>query len=146
MDKEQLRKEMDQKALNEFNLTDFATETLDNFAHRYIESKTTGICRSQEIIQGQFAVKGIESNTNEFTHLKDKELLKQITEQALLGIFCQIQDNTMYAMAFINWNSPNFDMKTNKIKMKEKAIKYEDDLDIRNNFARLLEEVCEVFC
>ena len=49
------------------------------------------------------------------------------------------------AWAQINWDWPRFHKKSDCISKKEVSFKFDEMIELRNNYARLLEEVCEVF-
>lgn len=164
-DKERLERELKQRVLQNMNgreeLSEFFQTTLTNFAYRYIESDSTGVSKASwsddktlvvELKEHTLAnaLKTDNRNTRaglielaQSFHKRDNPCVRYQLGVVLSDVNNQGGGDFM-AFAEVHWDFPNFtdDSKRNYQSIK---LEYGDALDLRNNFARHLEEVCGVF-
>lgn len=164
-DKERLEKELKEKVLKNMNgleeLGDFFETQLGNFSYRYIESDSTGPAKPTWADDKTIVVELKEhtlanalKTDNPKTRAGLIELAKSFHKKDnpcvryQLGVRIQDVNNqgggSFEVFAIANWDFPSFEdaAKSNEARLK---LSFEDALELRNNFARHLEEVCTVF-
>lgn len=164
-DKERLERELKERVMGNLqsreeigNLIRF---TLRNFSYRYLESETTGegepierdntlLIELQESKLSQ-ALKTQNSQTRKGLIDLAKSFSKKDNPSVCYRIgvdFAHLNNQgggDFHVFAEVNWDFPQFSFdsaKKNQIKMK---ISYDNGFELRNDLARVLEEVCEVF-
>lgn len=163
-DKERLERELKERVLANMGgsaeLAEFFRETLSNFSYRYIESETTGEAEPRwmdektliaEVFESSLAQalktdnpttrKGLIELAKSFAK-KDKPEVRYRLGVTLVNINRQ-GGGDFKLFAETHWGFPTYE-ESQKCNLSEKIISYEDALDLRNNFARHLEEVCIV--
>lgn len=163
-DKERLERELKERVLENMGgsreLAEFFCETLSNFSYRYIESETTGEVEPKWLDEKTVVVEVLESNLahalktdNQVTRKglidlaksfpkKDRPEVRYLIGVELIDINRQ-GGGDFKIFAETNWDFPEYQSQEKRNRCEEK-IAYEDALDLRNNFARHLEEVCTV--
>lgn len=163
-DKERLEAELKQKILGSLvgqeELSEFLTFNLKNFSYRYIESETTGELSPEWVCQKTLLVEAKESHLATGLKTENKETRKGLIDLAKsftkkdqpcaryqIGVEIHHTDprggGSLSVFAEVNWDFPTFSA-TDKRNRLVKKFDYEDSLDLRNNFACYLEEVCTV--
>lgn len=163
-DKERLERELKERVLENMGgsqeLAEFFRETLSNFSYRYIESDTTGEVGPRWLDEKTIIAEVFEptlahalKTDNPVTRKGLIELAKSFAKKDRPEVRYQIgvrleninrQGGGLFNIfAETHWGFPDYqdDHKRNR---EERALNYEDALDLRNNFARHLEEVCTV--
>ena len=164
-EKKRLEQEMKEKVLQNMKgleaQGEFFTFTLKNFAYRYFESETSGPAEIITPKEKCIAVTVKEPHLatalktpNKVTRQGLIELAKSFSKKEapspryLLGV--EIKDHNregggdFLLFSEVHWDFPKFENHEKRQRV-EKTIHYEDALDLRNNFARHLEEICDVF-
>lgn len=164
-DIERFEKEMRERVMENMKgleaQTEFFSFTLKNFAYRYFESETTGPCEVISPKEMVIAVTATEPHLatalktpNKTTRQGLIDLAKSFTKKEApaprytLGVRIKSHNNEgggeFSLFSEVQWDFPQYEDKS-KANSLEKVFRYEDAMDLRNNFARHLEEVCEVF-
>ena len=65
-DKEKLTRQMHQQVTKTFELDEFVTYTLNSFAHRYLESQTTGKVQTIKMGHYEYSIVATETNFKAF--------------------------------------------------------------------------------
>ncbi len=164
-DKEKLEKEMREKVLANMKgleaQGEFFSFTLKNFAYRYFESETSGPADVVSPKEKVVAVTAVEPHLATALKTPNKKTRQGLIELAksfskkdapapryTLSVEIKSQNREgggeFAILSEVHWDFPHYsdDSKSNSI---SKVIEYEDALDLRNNFAKHLEEVCEIF-
>jgi len=169
-EKVKLEVDMKNKVLAQFSgqkgILDYLEFTLLNFSYRYFESPSTGElsvnCEGQDSGQkGSFFVAAFESNLAQSLKTKNTKTRKGIIVMAktskkvdkpkvaykLSISWDDLNDDdiTLHACAEVNWDFPKFRQTKDKRNLLEKTFHYGDHLEMRNNFPRELEDICDVF-
>lgn len=165
-DKERLEKEMREKALNALQDQDEVVRlisfNLKNFSYRYLESETTG--EGMPLLQGenQVLIELKEPKLSQALKTQNAETRKGLIELAKsfskkdqpevcfrLGVEMENTNSQgggdYMAFAEVNWDFPIFNGDTSKKNRKTFKRRYEDGLELRNDLAKILEEVCDIF-
>lgn len=169
-EKAKLEEDMKNKVLAHFSggkdVLDYLEFTLSNFSYRYLETPSTGklsvIWNKQEGSRGgSLSVAAFESELSQSLKTKNDKTRKGIIEMAKtskkadnpkvaygLSVSWDDLDDTditLRALAEVNWDFPEFKQTSDKINRLEKTFHYSDSFEMRNNFPRELEDVCDVF-
>ncbi len=159
--KEELEREIKQRNLAALNKGDslgaLLVFNLENFAHRYLETKKMKDIKCQ-YFEKTYWVESIEDDI--FTalkwdnrELKEKliDLCKKYPGQESKNIKIKLRlgttlvgDDKVKCFSSINWDFPNFTNKENEISCVQ-DFDYSDLLELRNKHAALLEKVAEIF-
>jgi hypothetical protein len=163
-DKERLEKELKIRVLENMRgseeLADFFSETLKNFSYRYIESDTTGEASPEWKSENTLMVELDEptlanalKTDNQTTRKGLIELAKSFSKKDRpcvryrLGVVLKNINNqgggSFQVFAETHWGFPDFEDSSRR-NSKKIDLNFEDALELRNNFARHLEEVCVV--
>lgn len=140
-----------------FNI--YILETLGNFSYRYFED-----AQKPEMLGDKIArVIAIEKGIKEAIKIKNQairagisELVKRVSKAEGPTIARELRINTVERSgtkggtcnitARISFAHPNHDFASDKLYVEKASIfKFEDDLHFRNNLAKHLEVVCELF-
>ena len=163
-DKERLEAELKSRVLQTMNgleeLGEFFKVTLKNFGYRYIESESTGEVIPFwadkktlliEVKEGQLANalktdnpntrKGLIDLAKSFSK-KDKPEVRYQLGVKILNVNSQ-GGGEFQVFAETHGDLPNCQDSEKKNSLSRDIV-YEDSLDLRNNFARILEDVCGV--
>ncbi|MCR9203981.1 MAG: hypothetical protein NXH75_05365 [Halobacteriovoraceae bacterium] len=164
-DKERLEKELKERVIGNLqsreevgNLIRF---TLRNFSYRYLESETTGegepterektlLVELQEPklsqalkTQNSLTRKGLIDLAKSFSKKDNPTVCYRI------GVDLTHLNNQgggdFHIFAEVNWDFPHFESSSSKKNQKMTKISYDNGFELRNDLARVLEEVCEVF-
>ena len=162
--KEKLTIEMQEKAKklyeNHDALDEFFFYTLNNFSYRYFD--TPSAKGESAYKTGQtYVVTSLETSLVEALRCQNKESKKQLIEFAKN---CNIKENPcvqsilsstlsnftgasgdIVVTAELNWDFPTFSSNENKKIVKRVKHSFEDILELRNKYAKYLEDVCEIF-
>jgi len=159
--KEELERAINQKNLEALKqgdaLAQLMASNLENFAYRYLETKTMKNIKCQ-FFEKTYWVESIEEDI--FTALKwdNRELKekliqlckrypgqesKKIKIQLKLGTTL-VGDKQVNCFSSINWDFPSFENKESELSCIE-SFEYSDLLELRNKHALLLEKVAEIF-
>lgn len=163
-DKERLEKEMKEKVLGNLqspeeigNLISF---NLRNFSYRYLESDTTGKGEPEKrentllIELKEPTLAQALKTSNQQTRKGLIDLAKSFSKKDnpcvcyRMGVILENLNHRgggdFKVFAEVNWDFPHFgsNEKSNRL---EKKVSYGDGFELRNDLARILEEVCEVF-
>lgn len=169
-EKAQLEEDMKNKVLAHFSggkdVLDYLEFTLSNFSYRYLETPSTGKLsvrwlKNEGGSGGSLSVAAFESELSQSLKTKNDQTRKGIIEMAktskkadnpkvayTLSVSWDDLDNediTLCASAVVNWDFPEFKTTTDKMNCIEKTFHYSDSYEMRNNFPRELEDVCDVF-
>lgn len=163
-DKERLEAELKIRVLQAMNgleeLTEFFIFTLKNFSYRYIESDTTGELSPIWSDDKTLLIESVEEKLanglktdNPKTRAGIIDLAKSFSKKDRPSfryrIGVKVKSVTAQGggdfqiFAEVHWDFPDFENKEKRNYLSV-DINYEDALDLRNNFARSLEEVCSV--
>ena len=164
-----LEEEMKTKVLQHFSgqkdILDYIEFTLNNFSYRYLESETTGALKVQWHLEegggGRLEVVAFEPQLSQSLKTKNSETRKGIIEMAktskksdgakvryTLGVSWDSlseDDVVIKAYAEVNWGFPEYPDKKENLNRLEKEFNYGDPFEMRNNFPRELEDICDVF-
>jgi len=164
-DKEKLQLEMREKVIQEMagsvGVIEHFEFTLNNFSYRYLESETTGAVRCSLKESDVYSVATNEPSLAEALKTQNKKTRKGLIELAKsfskkdkpevhyeIGVqIINIESNgggDFLAFAKVSWDFPHF-KDPEKENKKELKVSYEDAIDLRNNFARELDDLCDVF-
>ncbi len=169
-EKAKLEEDMKNKVLAHFcgqkDILDYLEFTLGNFSYRYLESPTTGeLPVSWNVLEGSTAgsleVVAYESNLAQSLKTKNEKTRKGIIEMAktskkadnpkvkyTLGVsWKDLRDDDVDILAYaqVSWDTPEHHEETEKRNRMEKRFHYSDAFDMRNNFPRELEDICDIF-
>lgn len=169
-EKQKLEEDMKNKVLAQFSgvkdILDYIEFTLSNFSYRYLESESTGKISVNWQGQdsgagGSLSVAAFESELAQSLKTKNVKTRKGIIDMAKISKkadrpmvaykLCVSWDDlgqndvTLLAYAEVNWDFPEFKEATDKKNHLEKTFHYSDSFEMRNNFPRELEDVCDVF-
>ncbi len=163
-DKERLEEELKKRVLENMRgseeLAEFFSETLRNFSYRYIESDSTGEALPNWSDEKTLVIEVDEptlanalKTDNPTTRKGLIDLAKSFSKKDepcvryRLGVVLKNINNqgggTFQIFAETNWDFPSFQDGAKK-NAKAKELNFDDALELRNNFARHLEEVCVV--
>ena len=164
-DKERLERELKERVMGNLqsreeigNLIKF---TLKNFSYRYIESDTTGDGEPIER-ENSILIELKEPTLSQALKTQNKETRKGLIELAKsfskkdnptvcyrIGVELTHLNNQgggdYRVFSEVNWDFPNFDPQSSKRNILTEKVSYDNGFDLRNDLARVLEEVCEVF-
>jgi hypothetical protein len=164
-DKERLEKELKEKVLSNMNgveeLAEFFETQLGNFSYRYIESESTAGATANWTDEKTIMIEikehtlahalktdnpttraGLIELAKSF-HKKDNPCVRYQLGVRLHNVNAQ-GGGEFEAFAETHWDFPSFE--NNELRnQKSVKLSFEDALELRNNFARHLEEVCTVF-
>ncbi len=165
-----LEEEMKSKVLQHFSgqkdILDYLEFTLNNFSYRYLESETTGNLKVDWHLEnssgrGRLEVVALEPQLSQSLKTKNVQTRKGIIEMAktskksdgakvryILGVSwdsLEEDDIEILAYAEVNWDFPEYSKSKDKHNRLEKRFNYSDPFEMRNNFPRELEDICEVF-
>lgn len=167
-DFETLKKEQEDKAresLRENGLDHLITFTLDNFAYRYLETKTSKNITTQFNGKDLYTVTSYEEDPMSALKISDPvakkgaiALAKRFSSTKGLGLKLRYQlscdisgvsasgSGVIKCISAINWNMDN-EFRSDKEFESTKIISYEfsDPLVLRNKLALLLEDSCQIF-
>jgi hypothetical protein len=164
-DKEKLQLEMREKVLlamaGAAGVIEHIEYTLNNFSYRYLESDSTGELTCSLKADDTYSVVGTEGNLGEALKTKNTVTRKGLIDLAKsfskkdqpcvryeIGVKVINIDSRgggdFLAFAEVNWDFPDFNTE-GRVNRNEKKLSYEDAIDLRNNFARELDDLCEVF-
>ena len=164
-DKERLEREMKEKVLGSLKSRDeigqLISFTLKNFSYRYLETDSTGEGVPSET-EDEIFIKLTEPQLSQALKTQNKETRKGLIDLAksfskkerpaacyFLGVkILSLNsegggDFELYGT--VNWNFPDFSEDPEKQNRISKCVSYDNGFDLRNDLARVLEEVCEVF-
>jgi hypothetical protein len=168
-EKIRLEKEMKEKALEQLSgsrdIVEYLDFTLKNFAYRYLESESTGELNPEwhfddKSDSGCIEVIAFEDNLAQALKTKNALTRKGIISMASqfkksdkpkvkysLGIKWENLKSSPFKLvtyADVNWNHPEHSFESDLKHTMEKTFSYQDAFDMRNNFPKDLEEVCDI--
>ncbi len=169
-EKAKLEEDMKNKVLAHFSgqkgILDYLEFTLANFSYRYLESDSTGKLKVSWLVdesssKGRLEVEAYEGQLAQSLKTQNATTRKGIIEMAktskkadnpkvkyTLGVsWSDLHDDDIELKAYaeVNWDFPQFGEDEGKCNRLERTFNYSDPFEMRNNFPRELEEVCEVF-
>lgn len=162
---ENLERELKEKVLKNFEgeeaYIEFFSFTLKNFAYRYFESESTGPVKEGSSGPGEFFVEAFEDHFATALKTKNGKTRKGLIEMAKsfskkdkpavryrLGV--QIKNKNAQGggkfllFSEVHWDFPTYENKE-KVNSAQLSVSFEDPLEMRNTFAKHLEEICDVF-
>lgn len=164
-DKERLEQELKARVLSNMNglqeIGGFFETTLSNFSYRYIESDSTGEGKPSWSDDKTLVIELKEHTLAHALKTENKTTRSGLIELAKsfhkkdnpcvryqLGVKVSNVNNQgggdFQIFAEVHWDFPQFE-NDEKRNFKTVSLSYEDALDLRNNFARHLEDVCVIF-
>ncbi|MCP4915200.1 MAG: hypothetical protein GY909_18920 [Oligoflexia bacterium] len=154
-EKLRLEQELENKIRSQFGseteLVELIKYTLKNLSYRYIESQSSGEGEVKATDYG-FAVEVNETDKMEFLKIKNsvaKPKLIQFAKDNALNKEASVQLRIWTKM--INSSNYHFEVgasildNNQDIATLSKELCYDDPVEMRNNFAREIDEVCELF-
>lgn len=164
-DKERLERELKERVMGNLQSRDeignLIRFTLKNFSYRYIESDTTGL--GEPIESGDSIFIELQESTlaqalktqNKETRQGLIELAKSFSKKDNPAVCYRLGVNLNHLnsqgggefkiFAEVNWDFPNFDPQSSKKNLSQQTTNYENGFELRNDLARVLEEVCDIF-
>tara|TARA_R110002072_G_scaffold534_7_gene4185 strand:+ start:82873 stop:83388 length:516 start_codon:yes stop_codon:yes gene_type:complete len=142
---------------NEDQVIDLLKTTLKNLSYRYIESSTTGEGKV-EVLDSSLIIKLSEVDKMEFLKIKNPKVRNSLVDfakansqnkesEVQLSIWVKPLKSGNFSFELgtqVLWK--NFKNRDGKESYQEKiTVDYEDAIDLRNNFARELDNLCELF-
>ena len=148
----QLKRQIQEKQRQNFQLDPFVLETLDNFGHRYLPRKPSA--NAQKLDDHTYAIRSEETNPAQAiaaisdAHIGQK--LQAATPRRLLyGLYLELSLTNSHgqasALAFINYGDPPFPLLEEKMVQKTQKISFSHPLELRHKLPLCLEQVCELF-
>ncbi|MGZ3788789.1 MAG: hypothetical protein ACXVLQ_09715 [Bacteriovorax sp.] len=142
--------------LDQFN--HYILQTLDGFAYRYFESPSKARALSNEVMR----VMAIEAGIKEAIKIKNPDLRKGIGElvkrvsreegptiarELRVHILSRVPGHggNCHVMARVSFGHPEHNFEKGTYVEKMSVLHFEDDIHFRNNLAKHLETVCELF-
>jgi hypothetical protein len=128
--------------------------TVNNFAYRYIETDHSGEVEIQSPQQGFFVCEAEERDMNRARQTENQKVLKGLERKnpkSLRNILMvSVSDfngksGNIDMVGVVHWGEPEFAPNSPDQHMKKVQFKFSDVMEFRNDFAKYLEQACEVF-
>ncbi len=132
----------------------YIATTLNNFIHRYIKTDYTPEVELQIPQNGFFLAEGEERDMLKVALTENQNILKAISQNDISAIRYILMVSVaefngkagkINLVAVAHWGAPDFLPQSPKQDIKKLLYTFNDVMDFRNNFAKYIEEVCEVF-
>ena len=147
-----LKRQVQAKQRQSFQLDPFVLETLDNFGHRYLPRKPAA--NAQKLDDHTYAIRSEETNPAQaMANISDAHISQKLQAAAprklLYGLSLELSFTNSHgqacALAFINYGAPPFPPVEEKMVQKTQEISFSHPLELRRKLPLCLEQVCELF-
>ena len=148
----QLKRQVQAKQRQSFQLDPFVLETLDNFGHRYLPRKPSA--NAQKLDDHTYAIRSEETNLAQaMANTSDAHISQKLQAAAprklLYGLSLELSLTNSHgqvsALAFINYGDPPFPLVEEKMVYKTQKTSFSHPLELRRKLPLCLEQVCELF-